>query len=105
MRAVDFCLEEASRLRTLASDSTNDCQRIELLRRAAEFEDLAYSAGDQRKQDENLQTRTQARAITWLVDAHHAAAGLSRRLRLRTRAAGKAHQRILERLCADAVLR
>lgn len=107
MRAADFCLLEASRLRRLATGCTNPSLRVELLNRAAEFEDLASSPGDQQqRQDEILDTRRQAPTINWLVGIQReAAAGLSRFLRLRTRAAGKTHQRILERLCEGAVVR
>ena len=109
MRAADFCLEEASRLRRLATGCTNASLRVELLSRAAEFEDLAFSAADQQqqRQNESVQTRRQARPINWLVGVQRATAErLSCLLRLRgTHAAGKAHQRILERLCEGAVVR
>ena len=105
MRAADFCLIEASRLRRLASHCTNGFVRIELLSRAAEFEDLASSAGsEEQRQHEIVPTRRQAPTTNWLVRVpREASARLSRRLRLRgTRAADRAHQRILERLCEGA---
>jgi|SRR5215469_2851279 len=107
MRAADFCLVEASRLRRLAHDCTNGFLRIELLSRAAEFEDLAVSSDTQQQQDANVQTRRQVPTINWLVGVRRkAAAGLSCRLRLRgTRAARTQRQRILERLCESAVAR
>lgn len=84
MRAADFCLQEASRLRRLATGCTNPSLRVELLNRAAEFEDLASSPGDQQqRQDEILDTRRQAPTINWLVGVQReAAAGISRFLRL-----------------------
>jgi|SRR5215472_5525269 len=107
MRAPDFCLGEASRLRRLARGCINASLRVELLSRAAEFEDLALSASTKQQQNETVQTRSQTPTTSWLVGVQReAAAGLSRRLRLRgTRAAGKARRRILERLCESAVAR